>query len=204
MKGTIVSPLEVQARWSWAEIAGRHAARYRAVHPEPDDLALQDQIVAGTSFDSLPGRDKARLAHWFQTGYRSDYANAFGWYQSFICQAWTKDQLLQLCALPRLDPQRRWQLVPLLSFLLSPADPNDPDDPRVAAQRVPLDQPFTQTEPLVLGHWDDGTEVLWEGYFRAALFLRSEDRDAQVLVWVPHRGHWPVKQGQAEPQGTGR
>ncbi|MCP3460440.1 hypothetical protein [Bradyrhizobium sp. CCGUVB23] len=63
----------------------------------------------------------------------------------------------------------------------------------MAADAVPINIPFVQQEPLVIGHWDDGKLVLWEGNCRAVLFARTADPKAEVLVWVPHDDSWPVK-----------
>jgi hypothetical protein len=127
------------------------------------------------------------LADWFETGLRSDFANSMRqWYDTFECQSWSKERLMRLKVIPRLDARK----VPLLSFLTSPR-PLEDSDPRVAADKVPLNVAYLQKEPLISAHWDDGVEVLWEGYFRAALFARSEDPDAEILVWVPCKGNWP-------------
>jgi hypothetical protein len=65
------------------------------------------------------------------------------------------------------------------------------NDPAVAADAVSVGTVFQQREPLIIGHWDDGSIVLWEGNFRAVLFARTPDPLAEVLVWMPYEGNWP-------------
>jgi hypothetical protein len=188
----VISRRELGARWSYAEVTGRFADTYRQNHTDSASVALLTKIADGTAFADLTRADRDMLVGWFETGLRKDYANAIQWYDTFKCESWSKDRLMRLNVIPLLDPQRQGRKVPLLSFLTSPRFPED-SDPRVAADKVPLDKPYRHEEPLVVGHWNDGLEVLWEGYFRAALFARSEDPDAEIFVWVPFEGNWPGK-----------
>jgi hypothetical protein len=192
MIGTVISRRELEARWSCAEVAGRFADDYRKYQTDPASVALLKKIADSAAFADLTHTDRDMLAEWFETGYRRDFANAMKWYDTFKCESWSKEKLMRLNAVPRLDPQWQGRTVPLLSFLTSPR-PLEDSDARVAADKVPLNEPYQHKEPLVLGHWDNGLEVLWEGYFRAALFARSEDPDAEILVWVPFEGKWPGK-----------
>jgi hypothetical protein len=190
MLGRIVPTREVQARWSFAEITGRFKHEYSGRFHDVTDVALIAKIQGGQAFESLTPGEKETLARWNETGFRHDFADAFRWYGTFRAESWSKEQLLRLNVVPTLDPQRRRRVVPLLSFLTAPRF-SEATDPRVQADRVPLDEPLQLVEPLITGHWGTGEQVLWEGYFRAALFVRSEDLDAHILVWVPHEGNWP-------------
>jgi hypothetical protein len=192
MIGTVIGRYELAARWSYAEVSGRFADEYRKRHPDSASIALRTKIANGAAFTDLSHTDHDMLVEWFETGVRSDFANAMRWYVSFKCESWSKEKLMRLNVVPRLDPQKKGRIVPLLSFLTSPR-PLEDSDPRVTADKVPLNEPYLQKEPLVIGHWNDGLEVLWDGYFRAALFARSEDPDAEILVWMPFEGNWPLK-----------
>lgn len=102
------------------------------------------------------------------------------WYDSFRCESWTKSQLARVHTLPVVDPLGSDRQLAFLSYLAHPRRrlPNgDPEvrDPAVAADGVPLNEPFVQREPLVIGPWMDGKLTLWEGNFRAVLFARSGD-----------------------------
>jgi len=197
MQGRVVSHREIAARWSYAEITGRFAPAYIQNHQDPASVALIGKIRNGTSFDNLDGSERERLVVWFDTGYRADFANALhGWYKSFRCEGWTKSQLARIQTLPSIDPLRQNRSLAFLSYLAHPRKrlPDgglDARDPAAAAEAIPMEVPFVQLEPLIVGHWDDGTLVLWEGNFRAVLFARTPDPDAEVLVWVPHEGSWP-------------
>jgi hypothetical protein len=193
MIGTIISRCELRARWSYAEVTGRFADTYRKNHTDSASVALLTKIADGAVFADLTHTDRDILVGWFETGLRKDYANAMQWYDTFKCESWSKEKLMRLNVLPCLDPQRQGRIVPLLSFLTSPRSLEDSDDPRVAADKVPLNERYRHKEPLVVGHWDNGLEVLWDGYFRAALFARSEDPNAEIFVWVPFEGNWPGK-----------
>ncbi|UWU68195.1 hypothetical protein [Bradyrhizobium sp. NC92] len=199
MKGKIFTHREVAARWSYAEVTGRFAADYAANHQQPESVALMAKIKSGAPFDSLDAAERDRLGVWFDTGLRRDYANALNnWYNSFRCESWTKSQLARVHTLPIIDPLGQGRSLAFLSYLAHPRRrlPNgqlETRDPAVAADAVPINTPFAQQEPLVIGHWDDGKLVLWEGNFRAVLFARTADPKAEVLVWMPHEGNWPGK-----------
>ncbi|WP_156944632.1 hypothetical protein [Bradyrhizobium sp. Ec3.3] len=120
------------------------------------------------------------------------------WYKSFRCESWTKSRLARVHTLPIIDPLGQGRSLAFLPYLAHPRRrlPNgqlEIRDAAVAADAVPINIPFVQQEPLVIGHWDDGKLVLWEGNFRAVLFARTADPKAEVLVWVPHDDSWPVK-----------
>ena len=189
MLGKIVKPAEVAARWSFCEITGRFAGEYRERHRDPDSAALIAKIMTGLAFDDLTDADHARLADWFHTGFRSDFANAMRWYDAFICESWTAERLSNLCVMPSVEPDRR-----RLGSLTNSPGRDEIANPRVALARIPHDEIYKHGEPLVVGHWDDGLPVLWEGYFRAMLFLRSAKPSDEILLWVPHIGTWPTRQ----------
>jgi hypothetical protein len=197
MIGRIVGHREVAARWSFVEITGRFASAYIENHWDAASVALIAKIKNGASFDDLGGAERERLALWFDTGFRADFSNALnGWYRSFRCESWTKSQLAKIHTLPAVDPLGRYRSLTFLSYLAHPrkrlpSGALDERDPAVAADAIPIDVPFVQPEPLIAGHWDDGTLMLWEGNFRAVLFSRAADPEAEVLVWVPHEGSWP-------------
>jgi hypothetical protein len=199
MLGKIVNHREVAARWSYAEVTGRFASAYVEAHQDAESVALITKIRNDASFDDLDEIERERLAVWFDTGYRKDYAKALnGWYKSFRCESWTKSQLARVHTLPIIDPLGQWRSLAFLSYLAYPRrrlPDGEPDvrDPAVAADMVPTDTPFVQREPLIIGHWDDGKIVLWEGNFRAVLFARTADPKAEVLAWVPYEGNWPGK-----------
>jgi hypothetical protein len=197
--GQIVTHREVAARWSYAEIMGRFSADYEAAHQDAPSLNLIAKIKSGATFDTLIESERELLGQWFDTGYRKDYASALnGWYTSFRCESWTKSQLARVHTLPIIDPLEQGRSLAFLSYLAHPRHrlPNgdlEVRDPAVAADAIPIDTPFVQKEPLVIGHWDDGKLTLWEGNFRAVLFARTADPKAEVLVWIPHEGRWPGK-----------
>ena len=197
--GQIVSQREIAARWSFAEITGRFASEYIAAHRDRLSSDLIAKILGGAPYDELDEGERELLSHWFDTGYRKDYARALnGWYDSFRCESWTKSQLARVHTLPIIDPLKQGRSLAFLSYLAHPRHrlPNgdlEVRDAAVAADSIPIDTPFAQKEPLVIGHWDDGKLTLWEGNFRAVLFARTADPAAQVLVWMPHEGRWPGK-----------
>jgi hypothetical protein len=199
MLGKIASHREIAARWSYAEVTGRFAQAYAEAHTDPASIALIKRIKMGASFDDLGQAERDLLSTWFDTGYRRDYARALnGWYRSFRCESWTKSRLARVHTLPIIDPLGQGRSLAFLSYLAHPRRrlPNgdvDVRDPAVAADAVSIDTPFVQREPLVIGHWDDGKLTLWEGNFRAVLFARTADPQAEVLCWVPYEGNWPGK-----------
>lgn len=186
MLGKVVSHREIAARWSYAEVTGRFASEYAQNHQDASSVALMEKIKTGTSFDDLDSAERGRLAVWFDTGYRHDFANAFnGWYQSFRCESWTKSQLARVRTLPVIDPLGQCRSLAFLSYLAHPRRqlPNgdlDMRDAANAADAIRIDTPFEQREPLIVGHWDNSAKLmLWEGNFRAVLFSRTVDPDAQ-------------------------
>jgi hypothetical protein len=158
MLGRIISQREVAARWSYAEVTGRFGNEYKSLFNDPESVALLAKVEGGVSFDHLDETKKDRLATWFSGGYRRDYANALnGWYRSFRCESWTKSQLARVHTLPIIDPLGQHRSLTLFSYLAHPRRrrPNgelETNDPAVAADAVPLDQQFMQTEPLIVGH----------------------------------------------------
>ncbi|MET4491642.1 hypothetical protein [Bradyrhizobium sp. LA7.1] len=205
MKGKIVTNREVAVRWSYAEVTGRFGAKYAAAHQEPESIALIAKILNGALFDDLDDTERKRLGAWFDTGLRSDFAGALNsWYTSFRCESWSKSELGVVYTLPIIDPLGRGRSFTFASYLAHPrkvlaGGSLDPNDPAVAADAVSPGTPFLQKEPLVVGHWGDGKLVLWEGNFRAALFVRTADAEAEILVWVPNEGHWPKRDRDGSP-----
>jgi hypothetical protein len=197
--GQVVTNREIAARWSYSEITGRFASLYAAAHTDSDSVKLIAKILDGASFDDIDDGERELLRRWFDTGLRRDFSWALNeWYDSFRCESWTKSQLARVHTLPVVDPLGSDRQLAFLSYLAHPRRrlPNgDPEvrDPAVAADGVPLNEPFVQREPLVIGHWMDGKLTLWEGNFRAVLFARSVDPRAEVLVWMPNEGKWPGK-----------
>jgi hypothetical protein len=187
MFGKIISREELQARWSYSEMTGRFAADYPSG-------PLKTKIEQRALFESLSAAEHTELTQMNLTGLRKGMAWTMANITHYRCESWTKEQFLRLHALLILDPtHKNARHVPLLSFFMSPRFRN-PDgslqetDPRVQADKVPLEQLFVQRDPLIIGYWPDGVQVLFEGYFRAHLFLRSENPNAQILLWVPHAG----------------
>jgi hypothetical protein len=179
MIGKVIPTAELQARWSYAEIDGRFKQYYIV------DSDLRQKAADHVPFDELTQNEMSLLTRLNITGYRKDFALILSTIKTFQCESWTKEQLLRVYTLPILDPRRQKRHVPLLSFLTAPRF-NEDTDPRVNADKVPLDTPFYQREPLIVGYWNYGVQVLYEGYFRAALFIRSENPNANILVWVPN------------------
>jgi hypothetical protein len=54
----------------------------------------------------------------------------------------------------------------------------------VQADRMPCDQPFNQTEPVIVIPYH-GKNLLLEGYLRSVLFIRNANPDLKILVWYP-------------------
>lgn len=198
MPKTIASSQEVAARWSFAEVTGRFATEYSQNHTDDASVALIAKIHNGAPFVSLNQTERDLLAHWFSTGYRQQMATTFyQWYTSFRLENWTKSKLARVHTLPIIDPLQQYRSLTFISYLAHPRKTinGTPDlrDPAVKADTVSMTTVFHQTEPLVIGHWNDGRLVLWEGNFRAVLFARTPDPRATVEVWMPHEGSWPGK-----------
>lgn len=104
--------------------------------------------------------------------------------RSYQCAAWLRQELGRVWAIPAFDPNGKQHLIPYLSFLAGSRPPNEPNDPRRAADGVPTTQAFIQAEPGIVGLLNT-VPVLLDGYCRSVLFMRSENLYAQFLVWVP-------------------
>ena len=100
----------------------------------------------------------------------------------YECQAWTKDQFGRIYTIVEMAPDRKSN-IPFLSFIACPRF-NEPSDPRVQADRIPLETPFVQTEPVIVLPYGS-INILIDGYLRGVLFMRSPDPDATILVWFP-------------------
>jgi hypothetical protein len=206
MKGKVITHRELAARWSYAEITGRFASKYATNHQDPQSVALINKINNGISFGDLDQAERDQLANWFDTGYRRDCAKVFNaWYVSFRVESWTKSQLAAVYTLPINDPLGQGRSLTFGDYIAHarrrlPNGHVDIRDAAVAADSVPSATPFIQREPLVIGHRSDGKLALWEGKFRACLFSRVADQDAQILVWVPYEGKWPGRVLGATPR----
>jgi hypothetical protein len=102
--------------------------------------------------------------------------------EQFRCEAWNRQQLLQVFALPDFDWEGRNQLFPLsvlVELLRLPAKLNSVAED-VEAQS---DRPSLEFEPAVVGNFQ-GERILIDGYLRCVLFLRSGE-ESGCLVWVP-------------------
>jgi hypothetical protein len=179
---------ELQARWAYAELASsRVGHHYRREFPE--NRVLFEKVSNGELYDTvLPGEvdQLVIMNEW----YRSGLVQPLQQYSAFVCESWTKDQLGRALTVPALDPRRQGRNVPILSFAVAPhftrSDGTMEDtDPRVIANMIPLDHEFTQTEPVPVTPLLNGQYLLLDGYLRSLLFLRSEDPDRHMLVWVP-------------------
>ena len=176
--GDQAAPAEVRARWAYSELRSdsRFASTYTA------DKRLFDESNAGTRFDDLSPTDKADLETVTSTE-RTGLFAAVAQAKEFECQSWTKAQICRCFVVPALDPQRMGQSVPLISLLASPRF-NRTDDPRDAADNVPLGTPFVQIEAVCIVPTANGPTII-DGTGRAILFLRTPNLGDELLVWFP-------------------
>ena len=96
MIGTIITRTEFHARWTYAEITGRHADKY----PTSE---LTQKIVGGAGFESLTDDERDALAEINKKGYREGISWIMPDVTHFRCESWTKEQLLHVYALPFLE-----------------------------------------------------------------------------------------------------
>ena len=174
MDGTRISRDELKARWAFDELRTRRWAGAFA-SPSPE------RVRTSVDFADLTRGERLPLV-WMIEVCRKNLVAELRRHGSYRCESWTKEQVGRTFTVPRMAPNRK-ENIPFLWFLACPRFA-EPWEPRVEADQIPFDAPFVQTEPaIVLPH--DATQILVEGYLRAALFRRSRGPDARLLVWVP-------------------
>lgn len=130
------------------------------------------------AFADLTTGEIAHLA-WIAETSRKHHVPELNKADVYECQAWTKDQLGRTYTIVGMAPDRN-SSIPFLAFIACPRF-NEPSDPRVQADRIPLETSFVQTEPVIV--LPSGTmNILIDGYLRSVLFMRSPDPDAKILL----------------------
>lgn len=184
MIGREIEKKELQARWAYTELT---SVRFKSNYEPSANSDLFYKAENGVDFSSLTADERDRLVKLHEK-YRRGFLPLME-FARFSCESWSKLQLASIWALPAFDPNGKQHPIPFLTFLALPRLNNldgtpDNGDPRREADKVPTDQGFGQTEPLVVGLL--GTvPILIDGYCRAVLFMRSENPAAQLLVWIP-------------------
>ena len=174
MEGMKITRDELKARWAFNEL---RAERWRETYATfPLETIRQD-----AAFVDLTAEEIAQLA-WIAEECRKYLVPELNKADFYECQAWTKDQFGRIYTIVEMAPDRKSN-IPFLSFIACPRF-NEPSDPRVQADRIPLETPFVQTEPVIVLPYGS-INILIDGYLRGVLFMRCPDPDAKILVWFP-------------------
>jgi hypothetical protein len=178
--GQKISRDTLKARWAYAELtSSRFANSYTGLVSD----GLFARARGNVPFGELSENDRNELIEALNRHKgRCGLVPALAPHESFICVAWTREQLLATICVPGL------QWIPLAD-LVSMRGPFERSHPRAAAKEIPSNQEIQQIEPIiVLPDFIDLEHrgpLLLEGTFRSVMFLRCRDPSARIMVWIP-------------------
>ena len=131
---------QLKARWAFNEL---RAERWRATYA----TFPLEKIRQNAAFADLTTGQIAHLA-WIAEISRKHHVPDLNKADVYQCQAWTKDQLGRTYTIASMAPDRS-SCIPFLSFIACPRF-DEPSDPRVQADQIPLETLFVQTEPVII------------------------------------------------------
>lgn len=180
LEGRTIAADELEARWSYSEIAStRFAQRY---HPHVP-AALRKLAHRRVDFDRLPRPAWHVLGSALHSVRPSNFIGMLRdeAQSNYACVHWGVQHLLNCLTIPEFGA------VPFYRFLAMPAGQLADgglrtDDPRVHAHAIPNDPGFRVDEPVIAVRHGD-RHMLVDGYLRSILWLRNM---AEPLpVWIP-------------------
>jgi hypothetical protein len=185
--GQVATTHEVKARWAFAEMK---SIRFGDAYPNSD---LKQKAVDGVPFCELTLDEHNELVTQLHTHARGDFSHSVDGCLEYICEGWSKSQLLQAWALPAFHPQGQNQCIPYSVFHTSPSltdssgnpQPSDPRSQPLAAEAFGASEPGIVVD-LPLNHplLPTGGSVLLEGYGRSRHFMNDPSAE-RFLVWRP-------------------
>jgi len=182
--GEVVSLQRMKAWWTYTEIRSPRLTEEYQVDPRVPPLLAKIETVA--SFECLSAFEVDALAEIFET-FRGSYLNHY-WVdaQEFVIEEWSAEQLGRVFAMSEMGPsgEGRYQPFAVYAAAPRPTGPTAWQDPRLAADKVPLTAPIRTPDPLIVGRYQ-GFQVLIDGYFRGLLFMRSASPTERIAVLVP-------------------
>ena len=190
--GATAARLEVRARWAYGEMCStRFGAKYLSHKPSQGVL---DCVSRGDAFESVAGGLWSELDSLLDLARPNEFHSHLSVYQTFTCVGWSKTDLNSAYALPAFSmPDKR---NPIRYSEFFNGRPNtgawsngtqwiigfaEESDPRVAAFRTP---DIPQRDPGIAVPYND-SYILFEGYLRSILYMRTLDDQLKFLVWVP-------------------
>jgi hypothetical protein len=105
----------------------------------------------------------------------------------FTLENWSATQLGKLWKMSQMEPERG-RFSSILTYAMSPrpTGPGSERDPRVVADRLPLSaKEFQAGEPVIVGLYDEGRQVLIDGYTRGVRFIQCAGATDRIPVLVP-------------------
>ncbi|MFK4625709.1 hypothetical protein ABIF50_009015 [Bradyrhizobium diazoefficiens] len=187
MIGTKISARDMKARWTWSELTSPRFAKKIAGHGA-DAVRLQDFAQNGGKFADVSDADKdilAAIAEKRQPG----FLDAVKGVKEFVCEEWTKQDLLDTMVIPALSPKKDHN-IPYSDFIKNPpymvGGKPEWSDPRHSAESWPQGKAFTQDEPAVaMNYPGTSKKMLLDGYGRSVIFMRYGKDNDRFLVWMP-------------------
>jgi hypothetical protein len=176
--GATIPTDELRAKWAYGELTSTRFARY---YEPGTPRGLLEKAKRKTPFEFLDQNDIRTLVG-LHAGVRAGLLPFLRGINEFRCEAWTREQLLQLLTLRDFDWQglnRTFSLRDLLALARFPASLIS------TAEAIEVDWQLLNLEPAVIGNLED-RQILIDGYLRCLLFLRSGEQ-GEYLVWVPQR-----------------
>jgi hypothetical protein len=105
----------------------------------------------------------------------------------FTLENWSATQLGKLWKMSEMEPERG-RFFPLLTYAMSPrpTGPGSERDPRVVADKLPLFAKELQAgDPVIVGLYHEGRQVLIDGYTRGVRFIQCAGATDRIPVLVP-------------------
>ena len=171
---------EAKARWAYSEITSTRYGPLIRANLAPKIITLADR---GESFAEVPAEHHGALIHVLSNISRNaDFIISLDSSPTYKKVSLTKDQLLELWALPTFSPPERTHCWPYAIFHNSLGE--GPEDPRSIAAAIenPDDHP-QKDAGIVMNH--QGHPVLIEGYLRSQIFMKSTNPSRRFEVWWP-------------------
>jgi hypothetical protein len=182
--GQVATVRELKARWAYSE---QTSSRASSVYRQHRLDGLDEMAARGVDFDLLQPGQKRRLAELLHLA-RIGLPDIVDRHQGYMLQLWSEGRLCQASTISHFNTPAQKYFMPYFDFLhwardIGPNGTEDPADPRIVADSVPVGAP--STSPWGAIAVAEFPNVIVDGYLRSILFMRDAPRTATLPVWVP-------------------
>jgi hypothetical protein len=178
-----ISLHEMKAWWAFTEMKSQ---RTRSFYHD-SRVPMMQRKLKGLDFANVAMPDRDVLVEMWEPG-----RGKFLWMylvdvSGFTLENWSATQLSKVSKMREMDPERG-RFFSMLTYATSPrpTGPGSERDPRVVADRLPLSAKELQAgDPVIVGLYHEGRQVLIDGYTRGVRFIQCAGATNRIPVLVP-------------------